>query len=375
MKKNFEIEVLRAYAITLVVFDHLPNLFPEISTYTAYYWLGGGVDLFFCISGYLIAGILLKAYDREDSFSAFYIPFFIKRIYRLWPAAIFWSLFAIVCSIFFNESHYFGTIQGNVNTAIAGLFQVVNFNLVSCQYFHFTHCEPTGLRVYWSLSLEEQFYFLFPLLLFFFGKRKIALISLILVLSQIFLHRPWPSPLWFFRTDAIALGILIAYLHHINFFAHMQLTFLKTSKYKPFIMIMLFALLVLVAKEEVVWFYHGLVVIVSGILVLLASFNNGVIMQDGIWRKTLSVLGSRSYSLYLTHMLGIYFIRELFFRYAGLSPSHTEHHLMFLIPYIIVVILFTEFSYRFIEEPLRNKGRQISKSLHTKLSGRDTYET
>ena len=375
MKKNLEIEVLRAYAITLVFIAHIPYLFPELGTYTSYYWLGGGVDLFFCISGFLIAGSLFKSYNTEKSFSAFYIPFFIKRIYRLWPAAIFWSIVAIVCSIFFNESNYFGTVQGNISTAIAGIFQVVNFHSIFCNYFHFYNCEPSSLRLYWSLSLEEQFYFIFPILLFYFGKRKIALISFVLILSQLFLYRPWPSPLWFFRTDAIALGVIIAYLHHIDFFKNIKLKPIRSIIIKRFLIIILFLLLFLVAREEIVWFYNGLVVMVSGILVLLASFNRGLLIKEGILRKLLSILGSRSYSLYLTHMLGIYFIREIFFRYAGLTPSHTEDHLMFLIPYILIVILFTEFSYRFIEQPLRNKGRLISKNVHTKLTERKRNET
>ena len=375
MTKNHKIEVLRAYSILLVIIAHLPYLFPDLGVYTSYFWLGGGVDLFFCISGYLIASSLFKSYDKKHTFISFYFPFFIKRIYRLWPAAIFWSIVAIVCSTFFNESNYFGSVQGNITTAIAAIFQVVNFNFVACEYFNIFECKPNALRVYWSLSLEEQFYFIFPIILFYLGKRKSAWIALILILLQLFLYRPWPSPLWFFRTDAIALGVLIAYLHHIDYFSKIKFNIKLNNISQKTIVLVIFLLLFLIAREEIIWFYNGLVVIVSGILVLLASFNKGFILNESFIRKILVFIGSRSYSLYLTHMLGIFFIREIFFRYVNLSPSYTDDYLMFLIPYILIVSLFTEFSYRYIEDPLRKKGRLISKNIAMNLKKGNHNET
>jgi peptidoglycan/LPS O-acetylase OafA/YrhL len=341
MNKNLEIQTLRAYAIIITIIAHLGYLIPLLNPYLSYYWLGGGVDLFFCISGYVIASNLFKIEMNKNNL----IIFFVKRITRLWPAAIFWLLFVLLCSIFFNKSNYFGTFSGNLN-------------LVSCAYFNFTECSlAPALRVYWSLSLEEQFYIIFPILLLILGKKRIALFAIILVLIQIFLYRPWPSPLWFFRTDAICLGVLIAYIHNKYIF---DLDIFLFNKYlKIVISLILCILLVIVAKKEIVWFYNGLVVIISGMLVFLASFNRGYFISNNILIEILSFIGERSYSLYLTHMAGIFFTREILFRFFHITSS-ISNEFIYMFVFIIVTAIFTEFSYRFIEQPMRNRGRTFA---------------
>src|SRR5262249_49230294 len=146
-------------------------------------------------------------------------PFWIRRISRLWPASITWALVVLVVASVFNRSGVFGTMTNNVEYAIAGIFQIENFHLISClPAGAATPCQESALGIYWSLSLEEQFYVLFPFLLFFLRRRTLVFGLLAVIASQFFTTRTWPSMLWFTRTDAICFGILIAFAHERHAF-------------------------------------------------------------------------------------------------------------------------------------------------------------
>ncbi len=353
--KNLEIQGLRGYAIVITITAHFGTLLPQLNPYLSYFWLGGGVDLFFCISGFVIARGLFK--ENKSNFIEFVIPFFIKRIYRLWPAAIFWSLFVLLCSYFFNKSGAFATFEQNLIVAISGWFQVVNFKIVSCAYFNFTECSGgSPLRIYWSLSLEEQFYFLFPVLLFFLGNKKVAVLAFILFAAQFFLYRPWPSPLWFFRTDAICLGVLIAWLHYRGFSRFLDPVLLQNKILRNFSSIFLCVLLFLVAKKEIVWFFNGLVVLVGGLLVYVASFDRGYFLRQGRVLNFLVYLGERSYSMYLTHMVSFCFVKELFYR-VGVHSRDGLWAVILVVASCLCILILSELSFRMIEQPLRKVGR------------------
>ncbi|NOR69585.1 MAG: acyltransferase family protein [Methylomarinum sp.] len=357
-KKNLEIQSLRGYAIILTVVAHFGTLLPQLNPYLSYFWLGGGVDLFFCISGFVIASILLV--KSKDDFFELSIPFFIKRIYRLWPAAFFWSFVVLFFSLVFNNSGAFSTFENNFIVAISGWFQVVNFKIVSCAYYSFTECSGgSPLRLYWSLSLEEQFYFIFPALLYFLGNKKVAVLALVFFVGQFFLYRPWPSPLWFFRTDAICLGILIAWFQLQGYSKFVCPVILEKKVWRSVCSFSLLASLFMVAKSEVVWFYNGLVVLVAGGLVFIASFGKGYFLNDGLMRRALVFIGDRSYSIYLTHMVSFVFVKELFYRFE-LHSREGYWAICLAVTSLVCILIFSEFSYRIIEQPLRRKGRLIA---------------
>ncbi|AXM95950.1 acyltransferase family protein [Pseudomonas plecoglossicida] len=360
--KNLEIQSLRGYAILLTVIAHLEPLVLPLSAYTHYFWLGGGVDLFFCISGFVIArGLLAK---RESNFIRFYVPFLVRRFFRLWPAALFWSLVVLFLSFAYNQRNSFDTFEHNVLAAVAAWLQVENFRMVSCLYTEYVQCTAASpLRIYWSLSLEEQFYFIFPVLLFFLGNRKIAILAAALAVSQMFLHRPWPSPLWFFRTDAICIGVLIACIHVKGYAESLAPRFLDSTRSRMICSIVLCMLLVLVAKKEVVWFFNGLVALVSGLLVFVASYDKGYFARTGACSKVMAYLGERSYSMYLTHMLSILLVRETFVRFYGVLPKGGETPYILGIAALALTLLLSEASYRFIESPLREKGRRVASKM------------
>jgi peptidoglycan/LPS O-acetylase OafA/YrhL len=347
-----EIQSLRGIAVVIVVIAHLGHLVPALDTYLGYFWLGGGVDLFFAVSGFVIARLLFRE-ERQD-LRGFLIPFWKRRASRLWPAMAFWTFVCLALSLVFNASGQFSTFSKNVHAVAVTLLQVVNFDLVGCLWLEAYECTYSPLRIYWSLSLEEQFYMIFPVALFFLGIKRVSIAALCLALAQLFLDKTYPSPLWFFRTDAIALGICIAWLHHSGRVELLRPDFLASRKWAMLGTAVMVTMLIVVARPQVATFYHGLVAMVGALLVFVASFNRGFLLPEGIIRDATARIGGRSYSIYLVHTICFQAIKEIGYR-IGLLPN--EWPLLAVACAVLLTMAAAEFSYRFIEMPMRQRGR------------------
>jgi peptidoglycan/LPS O-acetylase OafA/YrhL len=166
-----DIDGLRAIAVISVVIYHaFPNLLR-----------GGfiGVDIFFVISGYLISTIIFENLDKGTfSFSDFYS----RRIKRIFPALIV-VLVAIYAFGWFallaDEYKQLGKHIG------AGTIFISNFILWSEIDYFDNAAETKPLLHLWSLGIEEQFYILWPLLLWFAWRQKLNLFTLIIVIASI----------------------------------------------------------------------------------------------------------------------------------------------------------------------------------------------
>jgi peptidoglycan/LPS O-acetylase OafA/YrhL len=142
------IDGLRAIAVLGVFIFHLDRQ-----------WLPGGfvgVDVFFVISGFLITTILLRDYERE-TFSLW--RFYQRRIARLLPAFVAVALATIVAAMLLYSAQDLASCGTGLYTAALSMANLVqgNYFAISRDAQPFLHC--------WSLSVEEQFYLLFPALL------------------------------------------------------------------------------------------------------------------------------------------------------------------------------------------------------------------
>lgn len=126
-------------------------------------WLGGGflgVEVFFVISGYLITLLLIA--ERERSGSVSLGNFWVRRARRLLPALFTLLIGTITYCALFNRDRL-GRLRGDV---IGGFFYVSNWFQVWTGSSYTSSAEFAPLRHLWSLAVEEQFYIVWPLVMF-----------------------------------------------------------------------------------------------------------------------------------------------------------------------------------------------------------------
>ena len=345
-----EIDGLRAFAVTTVIINHFNK---EILP-------GGylGVDMFFVISGFVITSSL---YQRPSkNFKDFISGFYERRIKRLVPAL---SMFVLIMSIvicLFNPSPSF-----SLKTGLASLFGFSNLFLLkeSTDYF----AQSTELNVFthtWSLGVEEQFYILFPFLVWFSGYgrqkkngiRNLFLIVLILTIASLigfayfYLNNPtagyflMPTRFW-----EMAAGCLLF------------LVFQKRSSVEQFFE-KVSPLVVLILIIGVMYLPRSFAAISTITVVVLSSIFISSLKKEKTLFKIFTnskvvYLGLISYSLYLWH-------------WGVLSISRWTIGIhWWSVPFQVALMLgLAVTSYKWIETPLR-KGNWFGSRWKTYIVG------
>jgi peptidoglycan/LPS O-acetylase OafA/YrhL len=147
------VDGLRAVAILSVLVYHLNSK-----------WLPGGfsgVDMFFVISGFVVSHSLWR--DSQLGMRDFFARFYCRRIVRIYPALIASLVFSVLLLVLFIPDSWLG--RANKATAMGAFFGVSNFALIRFSDGYFGEgSEYNPFLHTWSLAVEEQFYFIFPLL-------------------------------------------------------------------------------------------------------------------------------------------------------------------------------------------------------------------
>jgi peptidoglycan/LPS O-acetylase OafA/YrhL len=199
------IDALRAIAVLAVFFYH-------VSTGG---WMPGGflgVDVFFVISGYLITALLLSEYRRAGHLDV--LRFWMRRARRLLPAvAVMIAVTLVIAAIVVP-----GDVPSLRGDALASLFYVNNWHLILSDQSYFQEfARPSLFRHLWSLSVEEQFYLLWPLAfaagMKLIGKQRLLLgvvagAALSTLLMIVLFSRASPDRV-FYGTDTRAVGLLL----------------------------------------------------------------------------------------------------------------------------------------------------------------------
>lgn len=361
---NQEIQALRAIAIIFVFISHLHGLF----FWNEDYWnsvgkgLWIGVDLFFCISGFVIGKSLIPRLKKSDGilFWREAIAFWIRRLYRITPSAWLWLIIPFMIGPFLITVKAATLNSANFADIASALLHVVNFHYYSCTIGGgFCGIFPT----YWSLSLEEQFYILLPLVFLLFKKHFNSALIL-LVLAQIFLTRQhWHGISSFIRTDAILLGALLS----IFFSSENYILFepnLNKSRFRFFITPVLIFSLVAITRFEIVQFFIGLAALVCALMVWLCSYDKGYFLKNKLLLSILSWIGARSFAIYLCHIPMFWVTREIWAQIEienfKFDESFTK---LFFITATILTLIISDLNYRFIEEPFRKIGKLHANKL------------
>lgn len=220
-KKTFrtDVQALRALAVVVVISDHLLA------------WPSGGfvgVDVFFVISGFLITGLLLREYEQTGRIS--FLGFYRRRLKRILPAASLVLAVTVAGALLvFNAGRSSQVVWDAVWATVFSANW--HFGLIGTDYFQASG--PTSpLQHYWSLAVEEQFYFVWPWLMLAVlaiarrtrwgakGIRRPIAVTLTVIVVSSFAWSLWESgseaSLAYFstlsRTWELAFGALLAVL-------------------------------------------------------------------------------------------------------------------------------------------------------------------
>ncbi|HMS17609.1 MAG TPA: acyltransferase [Planctomycetota bacterium] len=319
---------VRGLAVCLLLLAHLLVLKPAdgatanvVASTIRMSWIC--IDIFFCLSAFLITGILLQTRDSKDYFRSFYGRRFL-RIFPLYYLLLF-IIFVVVpkLSIYGYGNHfwingresplwYFGFAE-NVRLAVTG------------DYAH------RLLSVAWTLSVEEQFYVVWPFLVYFTRPERLARVCLILigvaVAVRFGLYAIEASPkvvhtFTFSRMDGIAFGSYLAIRCRDRAFVNATINRLPQLFFAFAAALVLGAVFVRLFQPstkftEFVYsqFFQTLGYTISvgfaGVLVMSAAYGHpGGIAQRFWCSKPLQVLGTYSFGLYLLHEPVIYLLRR-----------------------------------------------------------------
>jgi len=350
-----DIDGLRAIAVLAVIGFHA---FPA--------WFRGGfvgVDVFFVISGYLISTILLTGMERGSfRFSQFYI----RRISRIFPALIVVLLACMVAGWLVLFSIEYMALGKHVAGSAAFVSNFVLWN--EAGYFDKAAATKPLLHI-WSLGIEEQFYIIWPLLLYLTWKRKAATLTLLLLLfvvSFTFNVRSvhsnpatdFYSPLtrfWELMAGAV-LAYLIVYrenlfgvflmlprpaLQMIGAVAAPGSIALNVTSATGLLLIVAAILTINETKEFPGWWA---LLPVAGTYVLVASGPHTWINNKVLATRGLVAIGLISYPLYLWHWPLLSFTRII----SGQTPSPAAATLAILFSFALAWL-----TYLVIEKPLR----------------------
>jgi len=164
--KRLDIQGLRMVAVVAVVVNHLTG-HPRGAFV--------GVDVFFVISGYLITSLLIRDLDQDQSVGGYVTGFYRRRVRRLIPAALTVTVATVAAAkVLLNDSRFTTTWHDGA----WGTFFSINWHLASTGTDYFgAGAPPSPFQHYWSLSVEEQFYLVWPVLLFLAGLAAVRLVG------------------------------------------------------------------------------------------------------------------------------------------------------------------------------------------------------
>ena len=335
------IDGLRAFSVIAVVLFHY-----KVPGFSGGY---SGVDIFFVISGFLITGIIHNKLDK-NSFS--FIDFYKKRFYRIYPALLFVSIITfIAAAILFSPKHL-----ENLSQSMLGALSFVS-NIIywkSIGYFqildNYDPFVPT-----WSLSIELQYYLLFPpfyILLTKIFKDKTKWVMLIgtitsMVLAEIFLRFTnnfvyYNLPFRFFE---FGIGSLCYYM-----LKSPAIGKLNSAAFPLIGTIMITSGFVLLDDQTPFPGIWALLPCVGAALIILSK-DNGVTHK--IYDNPVSIyIGKISYSLYLIHW-------PLYVMFA--YWYYSEIGILIKLELIFVALILAAITHHFIENSYRHKKLGIKR--------------
>lgn len=338
-----EIDGLRAVAVIAVVLYHAEFIFREATLFT-----GGfiGVDIFFVISGYLITSLILKDL-REGDFS--FLRFYERRVRRILPALFLVMLVSIPFAWRLLLPVAMDDYAGSILSSLAF---GSNFWFVQGEGYW---AEPSALKPFlhtWSLSVEEQFYVVFPPLLLFLWRfsrdHLLSVFSIGIVLSLCVAEFAFDDyrEFTFYLLPARAWELLAG-----AFLAKLEIDRGRGAPSGFFLLMPLLGVILIV--YSIIYFdsetkHPSLFTLIPilGTMLFIWFSRKGELITDLFGSRAFVGIGLISYSLYLWH-----FPIFAFARIENGIPSSANKLLWILVSLGLSII-----TYYLVERPFRSKS-------------------
>ena len=332
-KRSIGIDIIKAISLISVIIYHL---YEYKGTYI-------GVVLFFVISGYLITEVL---YERDDS----YFKFLKRRYTKIFPPLI--AVLTLSCLTFY---YFYGFLSVKlIFNSLSSLFGLSNIYQI---YSGMSYFERSGdlfpLLHTWSLSIEIQFYIIFPFLIYLFKKLKLnikiiatIIIILSLISESIMFYKEYMDyniSAIYYGTDTRIFSILIGSAFYF-LFKDRDLE-VKKANIISYIFLGIIVLITLSVNYLSKSNYYGFLYLISilGGFITVTSLKTGFLDLKSPIAKPLSKLGEHSYVYYLwQYPIMIYSLE--YFKWSDIDYNYT------VVLQIIILIILSEISYKFLIE-------------------------
>ena len=345
MQQNYrsDIDGLRGLAVLSVVFFH-----SSIKPFEINFFSGGylGVDIFFIISGYLITNIILYELKKNNEFN--YLTFFERRSRRILPILFFAIIISLPLSYFVLSPTSLLDYSKSIFSAI---FFYSNIRFISTDYYDFEAILKPLLHT-WSLSVEAQYYFLYPFFLVFLFKnfkKYIIIIFLILIFCSLFysnfLSSIDPSKNFYILTSRIwelFIGSIISIVQLLK--PNKNKTYTYLQNFYSIFGISLILISIFNFNNQTPHPSFLTLIPVTGVVLVIYFSNQKYLATKILSNSLLTKTGLISYSFYIWHFIFFSLGKHGNFYFDKVSKKH-----------ILLILILSIFTYFFIEKPFRNR--------------------
>ena len=321
-----------------------------------------GVDIFFVISGFLITRLILIKI-KQNNFSL--KEFFSRRIKRLMPVLFFVKIFILIFGYFIMSPYEYFSL---IDQLIYSTFFLSNIYLwTNSDYFSVDIFENPIVHT-WSLSLEEQFYLFFPLLIIFvirfFNKKYLSTILILIGIFSLSLaqfggnlnfNKPYIEEKILFFNQPIFAGYFMPFgriweflFGSILFINKERIEILLSKKKSLFSIIGFFLIIIPIFVYDESYLFPSIYTLIPvvGTSLLIVTFDIKNFIFKILCSRHLVYTGLISYSFYLWHQPLFAFYKIYFFD----NIRTIDIFLLLIVSYLLSI-----FTYNFIEQPVRKK--------------------
>jgi peptidoglycan/LPS O-acetylase OafA/YrhL len=389
-----QLDGLRTVAFVLVLMHHLgpvtPNNSPGLPLHlwtmnSLCSWGGSGVDLFFCLSGFLITFLLLG--EKKSFGNISFKLFFVRRALRIWP--VYYMLLFIGCVVLpaCAWNHLNHALYGEffVKQVVPMALFVGNYSLIIATKILINFNNNLGLPIIyfllplWSLAVEEQFYLTWPFLLkalksprtIYLAIAALTLLSItargaLWYISRYVWHLPYPVALYYQTTVSHLDPLMAGAAAAVTAFYFPQLL-AAAKKYTPVLMLGLAGILVAIScyfpdlKYNSYYNVPVFALIALACLLLLTLTLVSPVFIRVFGSGPMAGFGRLTYAMYLVHYFAIAIADGIIARFPAVTAGHLSRWPLRFSLALVLTYAFAFVSWHLLESRFQKLRKHFSR--------------